>query len=705
MPVISRFLILVAVAACLAGAATRTAATDPFLWLENSGSARVHAWVKAENAKTLAVLQRDPRFAGFYASALAINDAKDRIPYPTVIGGQVYNFWQDATHVRGIWRTTTIADYAKPAPAWKTVLDLDALAKAERKNWVWQGADCTSPSGQRCLISLSEGGEDAATIREFDLPSHQFVKGGFSLPRGKQSAAWLSDDTLLVAREWQRGDVTASGYPYIVKTLERGQPLSAAFELMRGKRSDVGTSVTELQDGDRHRLLLIHRNVTFFESQVVAVTTGGLLRLNLPLKSDLRALVDGRVLISLAQPWNVNGQTFPSGALVSIYLDPLLKDPQHLKPALVYAPGPRASLGDVSATGHELVVTTLDNVRGRATIYTPGASADNSWSEHSLTVPDNATIDLVSTDDHGYTAYLAVTRFLAPTTMLQVNTDINTMSVIKTLPKRFDASHDVVQQRAATSKDGTRIPYFIVNPKNMKLDGRNPTLLYAYGGFGASQTPFYSGSYGKLWLERGGVFVLANIRGGDEFGLAWHEAGLKTHRQRIFDDFTAVARDLIARKITSPRRLGIQGGSNGGLLMGVSFTQHPELFHAVDIQMPLLDMLRYEKIAAGASWVGEYGSVSNPRERAFLASISPYNNLKPGVRYPEPLVWTRANDDRVGPQHARKFAAKLAAMKIPYLFYEAGEGGHATGANIKERSFTTALEFTYLARELMNGGR
>ena len=705
MPAISRFLILAAIVACLAGAATRATPADPFLWLENVHGARALAWVKAENAKTLAVLQRDPHFAGFYASALAVNEAPDRIPYPTIINGAVYNFWQDAAHVRGIWRTTSIDDYAKPKPAWKTVLDLDALAKAEGKNWTWQGADCNSPGGQRCLISLSEGGEDASTVREFDLPSHQFVAGGFVLPRGKQSAAWLSDDALLVAREWKPGEVTVSGYPYIVKALKRGQPLADALELTRGKRTDVGMSLNELQDGDRHRLLIIRRDVSFFESQVQVVSAAGLRRLNVPPKCDLRAMVDGRVLIVLAQSWHADGRTFPAGALVSVDLEALLIDPQHLKPSLVYAPGPRESFGDARATGHELIVTTYENVRGRATVYIPGTTGDNTWSKHPLTVPDNATVDIVSTDDRGVTAYLAVTRFLTPTTLLQLNTDVSSVAVAKTLPARFDAARDVVAQREATSKDGTRIPYFIVHPKNLKLDGRNPTLLYAYGGFGISETPFYSGSYGKLWLERGGVFVLANIRGGGEFGPAWHEAGLKTHRQRIFDDFTAVARDLIAKKITSPRRLGIQGGSNGGLLMGVEFTQHPELFAAVDIQLPLLDMLRYEKIDAGASWAGEYGSVSNPRERAFLASISPYNNLKAGVHYPEPFIWTTTADDRVGPQHARKFAAKLAAMKIPYLFYEVVEGGHSAGATIKERSFTTALEFTYLNRKLMNAGR
>ena len=689
-----RYLAVVALAACV-GAAP---ASDPFLWLENVHGARALTWVKAENAKTLAVLQRDPHFAPFYATALAVNQSKDRIPSPDVIGGRVYNLWQDARHVRGIWRTTTIADYARPAPTWETVLDLDALAASEGRNWIWQGADCDSPGENRCLIFLSDGGEDASTVREFDLPSRQFVAGGFLLPRAKQTAAWVDDDTLLVARPWKPTDVTASGYSYIVKTVKRGESLADAVELTRGTPSDVEVAPEELHDGNGHRLLFVRRGVSFFQTQTSVVTPAGLRRLNVPLKSDLRALVAGRLIVSLAEPWRTAGRTFPAGDLVSLDLAAVVADPQHLSPAVVYAPGPREALDNVGATRDRLIVTSYRNVRGRVTVYAP---ARGGWSSRTLAVPDYGTIALAAANEHGSTAYLAVTRFLAPTTLLQVDTATAGARIVKALPAMFDASRDVVEQREARSKDGTRIPYFIVRPKGLAYDGRTPALLYAYGGFAVSETPFYSATLGRLWLTRGGVYALANIRGGGEFGPAWHEAGLKTHRQRIYDDFAAVARDLIARKITSPRRLGIEGGSNGGLLMGVEFTQHPELFNAVDIQVPLLDMLRYEHIAAGASWVGEYGSVAIPRERAFLATISPYNNIRSGVRYPEPLIWTTQKDDRVGPQHARKFAAKLEAMKIPYLFYEVIEGGHGAGANAKERAFTTALEYTYLNARLM----
>jgi prolyl oligopeptidase len=684
------------IAACSTDATA--SASDPFLWLEAVNSPRALAWVKSENAKTLAVLEQDPHFAGFYAAALAINGAHDRIPIPTVVNGRIYNFWQDEGHVRGIWRTTTIADYANPQPAWKTVLDLDALARTEGKNWIWQGADCDSPSGQRCLISLSEGGEDASTIREFDLSTGQFVAGGFVLPRGKQSAAWSDDDTLLVSRAWQPADVTASGYPYIVKRLARGRPLDEAVEIFRGTKADVGAFPNAFHDAFGHRALQVERELSTFESESQLVTPRGLAALAVPHKSNLSALIAGRLLLSLRESWHVNGATFPQGALVSFELAAAIADPDHLKPTLVYAPGPRETLADVAATREHLVVTTYDNVRGRVALYTP--IAGGGWSKRRLAFPDNSALDIVAADDAGGDAFLTVTSFLTPTTLWRVNTDSGTSSVAKTLTPKFDAARDIVEQREAISPDGTRIPYFIVRPKALKYDGSNPTIIYAYGGFGISVTPAYSGTLGKLWLEGGGVYVVANIRGGGEFGPAWHDAGLKTHRQRIYDDFRAVASDLIAKQITSPRYLGIRGGSNGGLLMGVEFTQHPELWNAVDIEVPLLDMLRYEQIAAGSSWVGEYGSVSKPAERAFLASISPYQNLKRGVAYPQPLVWTTTKDDRVGPQHARKFAAKLASLGIPYFFYEVTEGGHGAGANIKERSFTAALEYTYFTRKL-----
>lgn len=676
------------------------ASTDPYLWLEDVNGDRSMAWVRAENAKTLAVLEKDPRFAALSGDALKIAEAKDRVAYPRFVRNDVYNFWQDAEHVRGIFRETSLSDYQTAAPAWQTVLDLDALAKAEKANWVFQGADCGSPEQKRCLLSLSDGGEDAATIREFDLGTRSFPSGGFNLPHGKQTAAWESADSLLVAREWTPGEMTSAGYPYVVKRLRRGQPLSAAVEVFRGSKSDTGSAPVTFDDGGRRQVTFIERSVTFFASEFYLAGADGVRQLGLPAKAELEGIVDGRLLIELKENWTADGATFAAGSLVSVNLAALARDPMHPKPVLVYAPGKRESLAEVATTKSRAVIVTYENVRGRAYVYAP--QTDGTWSKAKLDLPDNSAIGILSSDEHTDDAFLYVTGFLTPTTVVLANAVRASAATVKTSPARFDAAKDLVEQFEATSKDGTKIPYFVVHPKAMTLDGSNPTILNAYGGFQISSTPYYSGFIGKLWLERGGAFALANIRGGGEFGPAWHEAALKTHRQTAFDDFASVAQDLIARKITSPRRLGIQGGSNGGLLMGVEFTQHPELYRAVDIQVPLLDMLRYEQLAAGASWVGEYGSVSVPQERAFLASISPYENLRAGVNYPEPFIWTTTKDDRVGPQQARKFAAKLSALGVPYLFYEVIEGGHGSGANLNEEAHTSALEFMYFIQKLMD---
>ncbi|MBV8527991.1 MAG: S9 family peptidase [Candidatus Dormibacteraeota bacterium] len=672
---------------------------DPFRWLENVDSPRALAWVATQDAATMRVFQHDPLFATNLDVARAEGSSADRIPAPSILAGQVYNFWQDSTHVRGIWRKTTVADYEAAHQHWTTVIDLDALAASEGRNWTWGGIDCSPATETRCLVELSEGGEDARTLREFDLTTDRFVSDGFVLPRGKQSVAWVDDDTLLVSREWRPGETTASGYPYIVRRWRRGQPLDAAVEVGRGERTDVSADPAVLSDGAGHRLALISRNPTSLEHEYRAVTAGGTELLALPAKSTPEGLVAGRILWSLDQSWTIGATTFPAGSLVSLDLAATLADPEHPKPVPVYVPGPLDTLQDIETTRDDVVITTLHNVRGRVAVYTPRPGG--AWSAREAPLPDNATIEVDTTDSHGALAYLAVASFITPPTLWHLDTGTGQLHPVRSMPAHFDSSRDVVEQLEATSPDGTRVPYFVVHRAGMRLDGSNPTILYAYGGFGASQTPLYSAMLGRLWLARGGVYVLANIRGGGEFGPAWHEAAITTHRQRAFDDFAAVGRDLIARRITAPRHLGIEGGSNGGLLMGVEFTQHPDLWNAVDMQVPLLDMLSYEHIEAGASWAGEYGSVANPDQRGFLASISPYQNLKAGVTYPEPLIWTTTKDDRVGPQHARKFAAKLAALGDPYLFYEVREGGHGSGATIDERATTAALEYTYFVRRLM----
>ena len=680
-------------------AAVAAPADDPFIWLEQVDSTRAMDWVRAENARTAGVLEKDPRYPVLYRDALAIAQASDRIPQPNIIGGQVYNFWQDAGHAHGLWRRTTLSEYRRPQGKWTPVLDLDALSATEKANWFWGGAQCAQPAERRCMIDLSDGGEDAMTVREFDLRAGKFVAGGFALPSGKQTLAWQDPDTLLVSREWAPGELTKSGYAYIVKRVARGQPLAAAQEIFRGAPDDVGVNPLALHDGAGHQALLVQRDVTFFETEYRIMGDQGLVKLGMPLKAGLLGMVAGRLIIELRDDWKTaDGALMPQGSLVSVNFADALAAPDHLRPTLVYAPTARRAFAEAATTRDQLLVTELDNVKGRAYVYTP--ESGGRWTRRALAMPDNATVEIVDADLHSNRAFLDVTGFLTPSSLWFADLGARSLVVVKTLPAKFDAAQLTVEQLEAVSRDGTKIPYFIVHSTNIKLDGSTPTILTAYGGFQVSETPYYSAQTGKLWLERGGAFALANIRGGGEFGPAWHEAGLKTRRQRIYDDFAAVGEDLIARRYTSPARLGIRGGSNGGLLMGVEFNQRPELWGAVDIEVPLLDMLRYEQIAAGSSWVGEYGSVAVPEERAFLATISPYQNLKAGVKYPLPLVWTTTKDDRVGPQHARKFAAKLSALGLPYLYYEVIEGGHGAGATLEEKSAMTAREFTYFSRQL-----
>jgi prolyl oligopeptidase len=679
------------------------APADPYLWLEEVSSPRAMDWVNSHNAASTARLEAGPRYKVLYSEALEIAGAKDRIPAPRFIRGEIYNFWQDQEHLRGYWRKTTLADYKTAAPHWTTVLDIDALGKAENKSWVSKGFQCLRPQETLCLISLSDGGEDAVEVREFDLVAGKFVADGFKLPRGKHRIDWEDADHLLVASEWAPGDLTPSGYPYIVKRLARGKPLSAAVEVYRGAKDDGGYGVSPgvLRDGQGRQVSIIERPLDTFRHETYVITAKGAERLAIPVKASIVELVAGRIIVQVDEPWTVGGQTIKQGSLVQLDLAAAKVTPTELKPSVIWTPGPKDSLDGVTSTRDKLLISTLDNVRGRAWVYTP--TANGGWTHTKLALPDNVSIGLGSSDDKSNLVFANVSGFLTPSSVWLTDAKSGSLATVKSLPAKFDAAKDVVEQFEAASSDGTKIPYFVVHRKDIKLDGSTPTLMTAYGGFQVSETPAYSGTTGKLWLERGGAYVLANIRGGGEFGPAWHEAGLTTKRQIIYDDFTAVAKDLIARKITSPRRLGIQGGSNGGLLMGVEFTQHPELWNAVVINVPLLDMIRISKIAAGASWQGEYGDVNaDPAAMAFWLKTSPYHNLKAGVKYPEPFIFTTTKDDRVGPQHARKFAARMEEMKLPFIYYENTEGGHGSGADLKQAAHSTALTMTYLQQKLMD---
>lgn len=695
------FRTLVAALALMPISAPAFAEDDPHVWLEEWSTPRAVKWVEEHNAETDKRLTASPHYAPLRDEALAILGAKDRIANPNLTGDLVTNFWQDPEHLRGIWRKTSLEDYGNAEPTWQVLLDVDALGKAEGKSYVWKGANCLGRNENPCMVNLSIGGEDATEAREFDVATGQFVTNGFLIPKSIQSVAWVDGKSMLVATDWSGKDLTKSGYPFIVKRVLRGQPIEQAREVFRGEVGDTGVFVSTLQDGAGHSLQLITRALDFYHSEHHLLTSRGTAKVGIPAKSSIQAMVGGRVVISLDEDWKVGGSEFKAGSLVWVDHAALVKDPANLKPALLWAPGKREALEGVSTTRDRLIVSTLDNVRGRITAFEPVAGGG--WKAAPMPLPDNMALSVVTTNLTSNTLFLNVAGFLTPTTLYRADAVSGQVTAVKSLPARFDASKHVVEQWEATSKDGTKIPYFIVHPKDMPLDGSTPTLLNAYGGFQNSETPFYSGTLGKHWLERGGSYVLANIRGGGEFGPAWHEAALKTKRQVAYDDFAAVAQDLIARKATSPRRLGIFGGSNGGLLMGVAMTQTPELYRAVSIEVPLLDMLRIGKIARGASWQGEYGDPeTDPAVRAFWEKVSPYHALKPGVAYPEPYVFTTTRDDRVGPQHARKFAAKLEDMKLPYYFYENTEGGHGSGADIKQQAHTSALRMTYFVSKLMD---
>jgi len=682
-----------------AAMSAQTATDDPYIWLEDKDGARAMAWVEAENAKSLPRLQSDPRYQGFYQDALKIASAQDRIPAPAQVNGRILNFWRDTVHPHGIWRATTAASYATANPEWKLLLDLDALGKTEGKSWVWKGFSCLPPEERLCLLQLSEGGEDAVTVREFDLATGRFVDGGFALPTSKQDAAWYDKDTLLVARDWGPGTTTSAGYPFVVKLLKRGAPLASATEVYRGTPADTSVSPAVLTDGAGNRLALMVRSRSFFESDKLLFDGKRTVPLPIPGRVDALGMVRGQVLFQLNEDWTTPGRRkIPAGAVVAVSLADIL-DGDGLAPRVVFLPRARQAVQAVATTRDKVLIAYTDNVRGRVAVYSPGTKG---WSARQIAMPDNLAIDLASSSDHSDTAFVSVAGYLTPSSLWSLDAVSGTKHQLKSTPARFDASRDTVEQFEARSSDGTKIPYFIVHRKDMPLDGTTPTIMTGYGGFLVSSTPHYSGAIGKLWIERGGSFVDTNIRGGGEFGPAWHEAGRKTKRQIIYDDFAAIANDLFARKFTSATRLGIYGGSNGGLLMGVEFNQHPDLWKAVVIQVPLLDMLRYEQIQAGASWVDEYGSVSVPEERAFLAKISPYQNLRKGGAYPEPFIWTTTKDDRVGPQHARKFAARMAEYGLPYLYYEDTAGGHGGDADITQRSRTQALEMVYFSQKLMD---
>ena len=671
-------------------------AEDPYLWLEEVDGDEALAWVSGQNERSLARLQGDPRYAELYAEALAIYEASDRIPYGSYFGGHVHNFWQDEDHVRGVWRRTSLASYATDEPAWETVLDVDALAEAEQENWVYKGRSCLPPAYRRCLVRLSRGGGDAVVVREFDAEKRAFVEDGFFVPEAKSNVSWIDENSLFVGTDFGEGSLTSSGYPRTVRVWERGTDLSDARQIAESDSSYVSISgFVSREPGQSTRF--VQATPAFFRTELYLLDDE-YEATRVPLQEDasFRGQIGDRLLVLLRSEWTVNGRTYPLGSLVSVGLTESVRTGAPAEVELVLAPTDRMSIRGVSESDGVAYVSILEEVTGSLLRLT---RSDAGWQLNPVDMPENGSLAVTSADPFSDVVMVNFESFTVPDRLYLLR-DGSAPRVVKSLPERFDASGFVTEQRFATSSDGERIPYFVVRPADLAMDGNAPTLLYGYGGFEVSLTPSYASPGTIAWLQNGGVYVLANIRGGGEFGPSWHEAALLENRQLAFDDFIAVAEDLVASGITRPEHLGISGGSNGGLLVGAVTMQRPDLVGAVVCAVPLLDMLRYHKLLAGASWMAEYGNPDDPDDRAVIEKYSPYQNVRPDVEYPEIFFWTNTRDDRVHPGHPRKMVARMEEHGHPVLYYENTEGGHSAGANLRQAATTSALTTVYLLQQL-----
>ena len=673
---------------------------DPYIWLEEARSERALEWVDTENERTLGVLEADSRFNTLKNEALEIFDSEDRIPFVSFRPDGLYNFWQDKDNPKGLLRRTTLESYQTDNPTWETVLDVDALAAADGKEWVYQGSTCLPPSLSKCMIALSDGGEDATILREFDMTTGEFVEGGFVIDAKSQGGvSWLDEDTLLVGRDFGDGTLTDSEYPFTTRIWKRGTDLSKAPELFRGESTDVSAGAYLLRDNDATiHARMARRGVSFHETEHFVEKDGEWLQLDIPKKAEPYGIVDGNLLYSTDVDWEVDGQTFPADSLIAMDLEEWKANPNGAAKTLVWAPADRQTKRGGAITGNALFVGMLDNVVGKVLKFN---FVDGAWTSEQVALPDNATVGIAASSDETDQIMYTVTSFLEPTA-LYYSDGTSAPQVLKTSPAYFDPAGMEVEQHEATSADGTKIPYFIVKPAGMELDGNTATLLTGYGGFQIPRLPGYLGTTGKLWLENGGAYVLANLRGGGEFGPKWHQTAIRENKQRTWDDFIAVGEDLVARGFTSPEHLGIQGGSQGGLLVGTAFTQRPDLFGAAIVQIPLFDMLRYHLIGRGASWIGEYGDPRIPEQRAWIEGYSPYQKLAAGVEYPTPFLWASTADDRTHPAHARKGAAKLKELGQPYYYYEDVTGGHSGGVDNEQRAKLQALQYVYLMQQLMS---
>ncbi len=670
-----------------------TDASDPYLWLEEVDAERSLDWARAQNKLSDEVLTARPEYTELKERFTGVLNDKERIIYPGIVGEMSYNLWQDGKNERGLWRRMSKEDYLAGKDVWETVLDLDLLSAEEGKKWVFSGASWLGPENRYCLLSLSDGGKDESYIREFDAVEKKFVGGGFSIPESKGSAAWIDRDQILVATNYGTGTMTSSGYPAVAKLWKRGEDPANAVTVHRTDTTNMGVFVSGGEVNGKQYVFL-NDNVGFYESTAYLLTPEGLKALEIPKDVETRGMFREAMLLYLQSDWALNGATYKKGTLVSYDLPSFLTGTPVIK--TLYEPGERESFAGVMTTRDFIVTSTLDNVQGKLTIMRPEG---DSWVTETVPVPEFGTVWLAGSDDRSNDYFFAFTNPVTPTTLYYG--DGKQIRPIKKQKDYFDATGVRVDQYETTSKDGTKIPYFIVFPDGMVTDGSNPTLIDAYGGFNVSSQPTYSSLTGIGWIEKGGVYVIANIRGGGEFGPSWHQSAIREKRQNAYDDLFAVAEDLISRKVTSPERMGFYGWSNGGLLAGVALTQRPDLWNAVVIGAPLLDMKRYNKLLAGASWMDEYGNPDVPEDWEFISKYSPYQNVKADVKYPQPLFITSTRDDRVHPGHARKMAAKMIEMGHPVLYHETIEGGHGAASTNAQEAEMWALMYSYLSMKLV----
>lgn len=683
-------------AALLLGCAMAHADDDPYLWLEDVEGEKALAWVEQQNQHSLEYLEALPTFEVFRQRNLEIYDSDKRIAFPALRGDYVYNYWKDANNKRGIWRRTTLADYAAGKSNWDVILDLDALAEEDAEDWVWKGSSCLRPEYRHCLLRLSRGGADAAVIREFDVEERIFVENGFYLPEAKSQLSWIDRDSVYVGSDFGDGSRTDSGYPRTARLWERGVPITEAREVFAGEQADVSAGIYRTWDKDT-AYDIAYRSPSFFRSNLYLFTgEDDLAPIEIPEDAQFHGVMNGQMIVELKTDWKPSDTEFRQGAVISIDFDAFMDGKRDFKVLFESSGTIALQRGGVMSTRDYVILNLLDDVVSRLMRF---SYVDGEWDGEDIKTETLGSISLVTSAEDSNIFFFSYEGFLRPDTLYVANDGGKTIEPLKSLPDFFDTRGMNVEQHFATSKDGTRVPYFVVLPKGFKANGDTPTLMYGYGGFEVSRTPSYSATVGHSWVARGGAYVVANIRGGGEYGPAWHQAALKGNRQRAYDDFIAVGEDLIKRKITSTTHLGIRGGSNGGLLTGVMLTQRPDLWNAVIVQVPLLDMKRFNKLLAGASWMGEYGDPDTD-DWEFIRQYSPYHNIQKAVDYPKPFLTTSTRDDRVHPAHARKMVARMNEMGHDLLYFENTVGGHAGASDNTQAARNEALIYSYLWDQL-----